>query len=81
MVRFHCGLPIKHPDIRIKKVRFRFEFVYDHNVIEAEAKEGETLLNAARLNGIDLESSCGGNAICSSCHCILTPEYYTSLPH
>ena len=38
------------------------------------------MLEAARANGIDLESSCGGNAICSSCHCVLTSGYYDSLP-
>ncbi len=44
------------------------------------ARVGATLLNVARANNIDLEGACEGVRACSTCHVILEPKYYDSLP-
>lgn len=36
-----------------------------------EAKEGETILDVALDNHIDLEHNCGGNCACTTCHVII----------
>ncbi len=46
--------------------------------------KGETLLDVAQAEsqeeqGIYLEGACGGALACSTCHVILSPEWYTKL--
>ncbi len=36
--------------------------------ITVEVTEGETILDAALINEIDLCHNCGGNCVCSICH-------------
>ena len=36
-----------------------------------EARTGETLLDVALDNGIDLEHDCGGNCACTTCHVLI----------
>ncbi|AHG59808.1 ISC system 2Fe-2S type ferredoxin [Buchnera aphidicola] len=36
-----------------------------------EAKKGETILNIALKNNIQLEHACGQSCACSTCHCII----------
>ncbi|KAG9038992.1 hypothetical protein FRB95_013670 [Tulasnella sp. JGI-2019a] len=45
-----------------------------------EANEGENLLDIAHEHDIDLEGACEGSLACSTCHVILSPEYYDKLP-
>jgi len=45
-----------------------------------EANEGDDLLTIAHEYDIDLEGACEGSVACSTCHVILTPEYYDKLP-
>ncbi|KAF9447272.1 ferredoxin [Macrolepiota fuliginosa MF-IS2] len=45
-----------------------------------EASEGDDLLAIAHEYDIDLEGACEGSVACSTCHVILTPEYYDQLP-
>ncbi|KAJ7475909.1 putative YAH1-ferredoxin of the mitochondrial matrix [Mycena latifolia] len=45
-----------------------------------EANEGDDLLSIAHEHDIDLEGACEGSVACSTCHVILTPEYYDLLP-
>ena len=46
------------------------------DVIPVQADIGETLLEAAHKNNVDLEGACGGELACSTCHVILTEEWY-----
>lgn len=44
------------------------------------ARVGETLLQTAHGNDIDLEGACEGVCACSTCHLILSQGLYDSLP-
>ena len=46
---------------------------------EVLAREGESLLEVAHNNGIDLEGACEASLACSTCHVILSDEVYDSL--
>jgi 2Fe-2S ferredoxin len=36
---------------------------------EVEAESGETLLDIALANGIEIQHACGGFCACTTCHC------------
>ena len=46
---------------------------------EVLAREGETLLEVAHNNGIDLEGACESSLACSTCHVILEDGTYDRL--
>ena len=46
---------------------------------EFDAAEGDTLLDVAQENGIDLEGACEGSMACSTCHVIVDGEWYGRL--
>lgn len=48
---------------------YKVTFLPNDETVEAE--EEETLLEAARANGIQLEHNCGGNCSCTTCHIIV----------
>ena len=37
--------------------------------IEADAKEGETLLDLALAHDVSIQHACGGFCACTTCHC------------
>ncbi|CAE6441208.1 unnamed protein product [Rhizoctonia solani] len=45
-----------------------------------ECNEGDNILDLAHEHDIDLEGACEGSVACSTCHVILSPEYYDLLP-
>ena len=45
----------------------------------AEAEEGDNLLRVAQAAGMPLEGTCEGQMACSTCHVIVTPEWFDSL--
>ena len=45
-----------------------------------EGNIGDSLLDVAHDNDIEIEGACGGEMACSTCHVILEPEIYKSLP-
>lgn len=47
---------------------------------EVEAPVGLSILEVARRHDIDLEGACEGSLACSTCHVIVTPEWYDLLP-
>ncbi len=47
--------------------------------VEVLAREGETLLEVAHNNGIDLEGACESSLACSTCHVILEQDVYDRL--
>ena len=42
-------------------------------------KVGQSILDLAHLNGVELEGACEASLACSTCHVILPREYYTKL--
>jgi ferredoxin, 2Fe-2S len=44
-------------------------FLPDHRTVTAQT--GDTLLDAALDNGIDLPHACGGNCTCTTCHVVI----------
>ena len=42
----------------------------------AMAKIGDSILDVAHKHDIEMEGACGGEAACSTCHCILSAELY-----
>lgn len=47
---------------------------------EVDAKIGDTLLQVAWANKIDIEGACEGNLACSTCHVVVDPAWYDKLP-
>ena len=70
-----------HPP-KIEENPIRFKFVYskdDKTPKEVLAREGETLLEVAHNNGIELEGACAQSLACSTCHVVLEERIYDSL--
>ena len=40
-----------------------------------EAKEGETILDVALANGINIEHACEKSCACTTCHCIIREAF------
>jgi 2Fe-2S ferredoxin len=45
-----------------------------------DARSGQTLLDIAWDNEIDIEGACGGSMACSTCHLIVDAAFYDRLP-
>ena len=69
----------KPPSLDENPVQLYFQFAKDENKVEVLAREGESLLEVAHNNGIDLEGACEASLACSTCHVILDSEIYASL--
>ncbi|GLB40029.1 putative ferredoxin [Lyophyllum shimeji] len=61
-------------------IKVHFKDAKDNLIKTVEANEGDDLLSVAHEYDIDLEGACEGSVACSTCHVILTPEYYDRLP-
>eukprot|EP00455_Lapot_gusevi_P046346 TRINITY_DN6085_c0_g1_i1.p1 TRINITY_DN6085_c0_g1~~TRINITY_DN6085_c0_g1_i1.p1 ORF type:complete len:145 (-),score=11.70 TRINITY_DN6085_c0_g1_i1:57-491(-) len=48
--------------------------------IEVDAQVGDTLLEVAQKNALDVEGACEGSMACSTCHMIFEPAAYKKLP-
>lgn len=48
--------------------------------ISTQAQVGESLMDVAISNGVDIEGACGGQCACSTCHLILDKKDYDKLP-
>ncbi len=60
--------------------RIRWHGGPDETKKTVQARVGETLLQTAHRNDIDLEGACEGVCACSTCHLILSQDLYDSLP-
>ena len=47
---------------------------------EIDAELGKSLLVAAHQNDIDIEGACEGAMACSTCHLIVSADWYEKLP-
>lgn len=48
--------------------------------VTVRAPIGDSMLEVAHKNGIDIEGACGGETACSTCHIILDKAYFDKLP-
>jgi len=48
--------------------------------IDCDAALGESVLNVAQRNGIDMEGACEGSMACSTCHVIVAKDWFAKLP-
>lgn len=48
-------------------------------VAEVQAKSGQTILEVAHDNDIDIEGACGGECACSTCHIILDSDAFEGM--
>lgn len=44
------------------------------------ADVGQTLLEVARANEVNIEGACGGNMACATCHFVVDKNWYQVLP-
>tara|TARA_B100000579_G_scaffold86798_1_gene67950 strand:- start:15 stop:347 length:333 start_codon:yes stop_codon:yes gene_type:complete len=44
------------------------------------ASSGQTLLDVAQSNGLDIEGACEGSMACATCHIVVDKEWYSKLP-
>lgn len=47
---------------------------------EVDAPIGLSVLEIAHKHGIDIEGACEGSLACSTCHVIVSPDWYGRLP-
>lgn len=56
-------------------------FIDQNNIKRTiEAENGISVLEVAHQNDIDLEGACEGSLACSTCHVIVSNEFYDKLP-
>ncbi|MCS6780171.1 MAG: 2Fe-2S iron-sulfur cluster-binding protein [Geminicoccaceae bacterium] len=48
--------------------------------VEVAVAPGTTLLEAARLGGVDIEGACGGSMACATCHLWVEEAWFARLP-
>ena len=71
----HSGPPSESEE----HVKFMFKFVKGDGQIDVRARIGESILDVAHNNGIDLEGACESSLACSTCHVILENDLYDDL--
>ena len=54
--------------------RLTFESFDRSERLEVDFLDGETVLEVAQENNVDMEGTCGGDMACSTCQVILKPE-------
>ena len=62
------------------RIFFAFTKAPESERIAALAREGESLLQVAHNNEIELEGACESSLACSTCHVILDKKVFESLP-
>ena len=59
---------------------FKMTFIdRDGNELTVEAPLGNTILDIAHANDIDIEGACEGCMACSTCHIVIEPNWYKKL--
>ena len=51
----------------------------NNNLKEIEANENSSLLEVSKKNNINLEGSCGGGMLCSTCHVYILSNHISKL--
>lgn len=52
----------------------------DGSTRNIDTDTGVTILQAAQENGIEMEGACEGNMACSTCHVIVSDDFFDKLP-
>ena len=52
----------------------------DGNELTVDAPLGDTILDIAHANDVDIEGACEGCMACSTCHVVVDPDWYKKLP-
>lgn len=52
----------------------------DGQKVSADARNGARLLEVAQIAGMPLEGTCEGQMACSTCHVIVSPDWFDKLP-
>ena len=52
----------------------------EHQRVDAEGAEGDSLLRVAQAAGMPLEGTCEGQMACSTCHVIVASAWFDRLP-
>ena len=60
-------------------IRFTFRYTKENEDIHVKAREGESLLDVAHNNGVELEGACESSLACSTCHVVLSDPIYDDL--
>ena len=55
-------------------------FVENGKNIEVNASNGQSVMEAAIQNGVDIEAACEGSLACATCHLICAEDWYNKLP-
>ena len=72
-------LHVNYSQKGVKKVNITF-IDRDGDRIKVAAKVGDTLLDVAKDNDIDVEGACGGTLACSTCHLIFEKVDFDKIP-
>eukprot|EP01061_Rhynchopus_euleeides_P034242 TRINITY_DN57984_c0_g1_i1.p2 TRINITY_DN57984_c0_g1~~TRINITY_DN57984_c0_g1_i1.p2 ORF type:complete len:129 (+),score=54.49 TRINITY_DN57984_c0_g1_i1:126-512(+) len=72
-------LAAKASDPKLGSVRCVFKTRHQ-GVIEAEGKVGQSLMQAGKDAGVDIEAACDGACACCTCHCFVDERYIDKLP-
>ncbi|KAI9142218.1 2Fe-2S ferredoxin-type domain-containing protein [Paraphysoderma sedebokerense] len=48
--------------------------------LSVKAREGDSILDVAHANDIELEGACEGSVACSTCHVIVDDDYFDKIP-
>ena len=76
--RYHGG-HAEPPGDDENPVRFKFVYLKEGDEVDVKARLGESILDVAHNNGIELEGACESSLACSTCHVILEDEIFDSL--
>ena len=77
IMKFHAeGKP---PSLEENPIKLFFSYTKSKERKEVLAREGESLLDVAHTNGIELEGVCESSLACSTCHVILEQRIYDQL--
>ncbi|CAL1265265.1 unnamed protein product [Larinioides sclopetarius] len=63
-----------------EEVKFYFKIHKTGEIVEATAREGQTVMGVAVSSDISMEGACGGALCCTTCHVIVEDELYDKLP-
>lgn len=84
MIRnFSSGLITQHGHVHKPKAGEELHITFitkEGKQLSYEVAEGDTVLDIAQHYNLDMEGACGGSCACSTCHVIVDPAFYDSIP-
>ena len=65
--------------VRLAKTRINV-VTADKETVVVEGEVGQTLMEAMKGAGLDIEAACDGACACSTCHCYISDKYFDKIP-